>query len=131
MTSYTITVNGKSYDVTVQKKREISAASVSLPAGFAATTIPVAAVPAAVVPTTKYYSTEGGKGEKVAAPIPGKIIEIKVRVGESVKKGQELLIMEAMKMNNPILAANDGVISELFVKINDLVQSGQTLLSIR
>ncbi len=72
-----------------------------------------------------------GENEKVIAPMPGKIIELNVRVGDSVKKGQALLIMEAMKMHNPVLAAKGGVISQLFVKVNDPVQSGQPLLSIK
>ena len=70
-------------------------------------------------------------GQKVVAPMPGIIIEIKVHVGDSVKKGQELIIIEAMKMHNPILAAKDGNISELFVKVNEPVQSNQPLLYIR
>ncbi len=118
MTNYTIVVNGRSYDVTVQKKKTSADSLVST--GKTAASIPAAqpALPA------------GGEGEKITAPMPGKIIEIHVRLGERVKKGQALLIMEAMKMHNPILAANDGTISKLFVKVNDSVQSGQPLLSI-
>jgi len=124
MTSYTITVNGKSYEVTVQKKKESSTTSVSIPT-------PVGAGKNPVVPAVKSSSTVGDEGEKILAPMPGRIIEIKVGVGDSVERGQELLIMEAMKMNNPILAVNGGVISKLFVKVNDPVQSGQSLISIR
>lgn len=124
MTSYTITVNGKSYDVTIQKKRETSATSVGV-----ANAATVAITPLTPAPTS--VSTAGGEGVKVVAPMPGKIMEIKVHVGDSVKKGQALIIMEAMKMHNPVLAANEGIISNLFVKVNDSVQSGQSLLSIR
>lgn len=121
MTNYTVTVNGKSYDVLVEKKKvntvsTTNAAPVSTPAPM---------------PITKSVSKAGGGGEDVAAPMPGKIIEIRVRVGDSVKKGQELVIMEAMKMHNPILAASDGMISKLFVKINESVQTGQSILSIK
>lgn len=125
MTNYTITVNGKSYEVTVQKKKDSSATSVSLPTDSSTIT------PVVPVPVFKSQSSVGGETKNVVAPMPGKVIEIKVRVGDSVKKGQELLIMEAMKMHNPILAASDGVISELFVKINDPVQSGQPLICMR
>lgn len=110
MTSYTITVNGKSYDVTVQKKKATSSTAVS--------------TPELILPVSS-------ENEKVVAPMPGKIIELNVCVGDSVKKGQALLIMEAMKMHNPVLAAKDGIINQLFVKVNDPVQSGQPLLSIR
>lgn len=126
MTSYTITVNGKSYDVIVQKKRETSATSVGV-----AQTATVATTPVTPAPTSKSVSTAGGEGVKVVAPMPGKIIEIKINVGDNVKKGQALIIMEAMKMHNSVLAANEGIISNLFVKVNDSVQSGQSLLSIR
>lgn len=117
MTNYIVTVNGKSYDVLVEKKKVNTANTANV--------APVSAP----IPITKTASTVGG-GE-VIAPMPGKIIEIRVRVGDSVKKGQELLIMEAMKMHNPILAASDGVISKLFVKVNESVQTGQPILSIK
>jgi biotin carboxyl carrier protein len=121
MTNYTVIVNGKSYDVFVEKKKVntaniINAAPVSAPAPM---------------PIIKSVSKAGGGGENVSAPMPGKIIEIRVREGDSVKKGQELLIMEAMKMHNPILAPSDGMISKLFVKVNESVQTGQPILSIK
>ena len=131
MTSYTITVNGKSYDVTVQKKKELSATSGSIPKAVGSQTIVVPTVSSAVGIAFKSDATTGGEGEKVVAPMPGKIIEIKVRVGDSVERGQELLIMEAMKMHNPILAVSGGIISKLYVKVNDPVQSGQSLLAIK
>ena len=123
MTNYEITVNGKSYDVTVRKKKPTSTTSVSETKNVA----PVVQAPA---PTATTVSTAGSVGKKVVAPMPGKIIAVKVSVGVNVKKGQEMIIMEAMKMHNPILAANDGVITEIFVQVNDPVQSGQALLAI-
>ena len=120
MTTYEITVNGKSYDVTVQKKKVNSTSPVQ--------SIPLAVAPVSVSPAT---ATVGNEGKKVVAPMPGKIMAIKINVGDRVKVGQEVIIMEAMKMHNPILAANDGVVAEIFVQVNDPVQTGQTLLSIR
>jgi biotin carboxyl carrier protein len=126
MTGYTITVNGKSYDVMVQKKQITSntLASAENPV------IPVSSAPIFAASAQLTTSTDG-EGEKVVAPMPGKIIEMKVRIGDRVKQGQALLIMEAMKMHNPILAAKEGVVVQLFVKVNDPVQSGQSLLVIR
>jgi len=121
MTNYTVIVNGKSYDVLVEKKKGNTANIIN--------EVPASAP--APMPIIKSVSKAGGGGEDVAAPMPGKIIEIRVRAGDSVKKGQELVIMEAMKMHNPILAASDGMISKLFVKVNESVQTGQPILSIK
>lgn len=126
MTDYTVTVNGKSYDVIVQKKKEILNT-------FTEGTNLLTATPLKSVPVTgtAKITLPTGEGEKVTAPMPGRIIEIKVHVGDHVTKGQAVLIMEAMKMHNSILAAKEGIIGQLFVKVNDSVQSGQSLLSIR
>jgi biotin carboxyl carrier protein len=132
MTSYEIVVNGKSYEVTVQKKRANApkaAVTVMSPVSAVPTTVVPAAAPAPA-PVLRNVSPVGNEGKKVLAPMPGKVIAIKVNVGDQVKKGQELIIMEAMKMHNPIRAANDGVITELLVQVNDSVQSGQALISV-
>lgn len=121
MTSYIITVNGRSYDVTVQKKQ-----GAAMKHSQAAVPEMADASPAPVMQSNVLL----GEGERVLAPMPGKIIEIHVRAGQCVQKGQTLLIMEAMKMHNPVLAANEGVIRELCVTLNDPVQSGQLLLVI-
>lgn len=117
MTTYEITVNGKCYDVTVEKKKAIAAPSTN--------SVPASVIPVPAAPII------GREGEKVVAPMPGKIMAIKINVGDRVQKGQELIIMEAMKMHNPILAGKDGVITEILVQVNDPVQTGQMLLSIR
>jgi biotin carboxyl carrier protein len=134
MTNYEIIVNGKSYDVAVQKKSGIAVAPAVMPKQAVAMA-PVAQAPATVAapsdtPVRQASAAISSAGKKILAPMPGKIIAIKVNVGDKVKKGQELIIMEAMKMHNPILAANDGVITELSVQVNDSVQSGQSLISI-
>ncbi|HUL01136.1 MAG TPA: biotin/lipoyl-containing protein [Nitrospirota bacterium] len=66
----------------------------------------------------------------VNAPMPGKIISVKVKVGDSVKKGQELLIMEALKMQNAIRTPGDGVVKEIHVKAGDPVQTGAPLVTV-
>jgi len=133
MTTYEITVNGKSYDVTVQKKQATATTSVNESKIATAVNTPVTSIPKVIVPTPSGMGTSavGSGDKKVSAPMPGKIMAIKVNVGDSVQKGQEMIIMEAMKMHNPILAAHDGVVTEILVKVNDPVQSGQLLLSIR
>ncbi|VBB07842.1 biotin/lipoyl attachment [Lucifera butyrica] len=128
MTTYTITVNGKSYDVTVEKKGEAVTPRVAAPSASAPAPAPAAAPVAAPAPAPKASApAAGGAGSQVAAPMPGKVIALKVKTGDSVKKGQEVLVMEAMKMHNPVLASGDGVVKEIYVKEGDPVQAGQAL----
>jgi len=68
--------------------------------------------------------------EEILAPMPGKIIEILVNVGDEVKEDDELLILEAMKMENPICAPVDGTVKEIKVKEKDLVEVDQLLVVI-
>ncbi len=77
---------------------------------------------------TKYKETEPGK---ITAFIPGNIVEIFVKKGSKVKKGENLLILEAMKMRNLITAPNDGKIIALKVKINDIVSKNQLLIEMK
>jgi biotin carboxyl carrier protein len=99
------------------------------PPGIATT--PIAAAPAPVTaPKAAPKTFNGGGGATINAPMPGKVIAVKVKVGDSVKNGQELIIVEAMKMHNPVLTATDGVVQELFVKPGDPIQTGTPLISI-
>lgn len=76
----------------------------------------------------KIAKREGGASHPLTAPLPGKIIEIKVAPGDIVKSGDVLLIMEAMKMENNVLADKDGVIETLKVRAGDSVLEGDVLL---
>ncbi len=129
MKNYSITVNGKTYEVAVEEKGGSAApkaahAPVAAPAPAAVK--PAAPAPAPA-PAAKPAAPSGGPGAKVVAPMPGKIIAVKVAVGDSVKNGQELIVMEAMKMHNPVLAGSDGVVKEILVKAGDPVQAGSVL----
>ncbi len=116
MKRFNITVNGKAYDVAVE---EIDGSAAPAPAAA-----PVAAsAPAASVPAT-------GSGEKVNAPMPGTILDVKVNNGDSVKKGQVIMILEAMKMENDVVAPCDGTVTSVLVKKSDTVNSGDTLATI-
>ncbi len=119
MKRYNITVNGKSYDVAVE---EVDAANA--PAVAAA---PVAAPASA--PSTPAAPIVG-TGEKVTAPMPGTILDVKVAVGDSVTKGQVLMILEAMKMENDIVASCDGKITSVLATKSSTVNSGDTLATI-
>jgi biotin carboxyl carrier protein len=116
MRNYSITVNGKIYDITVEKRGSSTAPK---PPVYAPTLAVPVAMPKAAATT--------GHSTKIAAPMPGKIIAIKINVGDSVEKGQELMTMEAMKMHNPVLANTTGIVKELLVQTGDPVQTGSVL----
>ena len=71
--------------------------------------------------------TDGG----LTAPMPGKVIELKVKLGSKIKKGETLVILEAMKMEHSVIAAQDGVIDELFINQNEQVENGALLMIIK
>ena len=119
MKNYRITVNGTSYDVTVEE----------LSGGAAPAAAPVAAPVAAPAPSKA--APAGGAGSiKVSSPMPGKILAVKANVGYSVKKGQVILILEAMKMENEVVAPEDGTIASIDVTVGASVESGDTLATL-
>ena len=120
MKRFNITVNGKAYDVAVEEVGGSAAsAPVSAPAPVAAAPAPAAApVPAA------------GNGTPVKAPMPGNILDVKVSVGDSVTTGQVLVVLEAMKMENDIVANATGKITSITVKKGDTVNSDDVIATI-
>lgn len=122
MKRYNITVNGKAYDVVVEEADGTSAPAVTAPAPQAA---PAAAPTPAAAPAP---SAEGAT--KVESPMPGTIIDVKVAAGDTVKNGQVLVILEAMKMENDIVSPADGVIASVNVKQGDSVSANDLLISI-
>ena len=121
MKSYTITVNGTAYEVTVEET-----GSVSAPVAAAA---PVAAPAAAPAPAPAAKSAGAGS-IKVASPMPGKILDVKANVGDAVKKGQVILILEAMKMENEVVAPEDGTVASIDVASGATVEAGDTLATL-
>ena len=117
MKRFNITVNGKAYDVAVEEVDATSQAAVSAPAAPAPTPAPAPAPSA-------------GEGEKVTAPMPGTILDVKVAVGDSVSKGQVIMILEAMKMENDIVASCDGKITSVLANKGDNVNSGDACATI-
>lgn len=118
MKNYTITVNGNVYDVTVEEG-----------AAGAATSAPKAAAPKAAAP--KAAPKAAGQGSvKVNSPMPGKILSVKTRVGQAVKKGEVLMILEAMKMENEVVAPEDGTVASIDVAAGDSVEAGVVLATL-
>lgn len=119
MKRFNITVNGKAYDVAVE---ELDASAASAPVAAAPAAAPAPAAPAA--------APAAGAGEKVTAPMPGTILDVKVAVGDSVTKGQVIMILEAMKMENDIVASCDGKITSVLTSKGSSVNSGDALATI-
>ena len=101
MKAYTITVNGTAYEVEVEEKGGAVAAAPRAAAPRAAAPAPKAAPAPAPAPAAKPVAAGAAT---VTAPMPGKVLEVKVKAGDAVKSGQVLLILEAMKMQNEIMA---------------------------
>ena len=119
MKNYTITVNGKVYDVTVEEG-----------AAGAAPSAPKAAAPKAAAPKAAPKAAAGQGSVKVNSPMPGKILSVKASVGQAVKKGEVLMILEAMKMENEVVAPEDGTVASIDVAAGDSVEAGVVLATL-
>ncbi len=115
MRKFLVNVNGTSYEVEVEELK-----------GEAAPKAPAAsAAPAA--PAAPAHSS--GAAETISAPMPGTIVSVNVKVGDSFKRGQVLLVLEAMKMENEILAPRDGRVVNLNTQKGSNVNSGDILIA--
>ena len=124
---YKVTLNGKTYEVEVEKGKailldEYEALAPAPAAAAAPAAAPVAAAPAAPVNLAA--------GETVAAPMPGNILRIDVNQGDVVKSGQVLVILEAMKMENEIVAPKDGTVAQIVTSKGAVVDTGSPLVII-
>ena len=120
MKNYKVNVNGTEYKVSIELISETEAAApVQAPA--AAPAAPVAEAPAAPA------AAAPAGGEKVNAPMPGTILSVNVKVGDVVKKGQVLVILEAMKMENEIMSPVDGTVTFVGVNQGASVESGSAI----
>lgn len=109
MKNYTITVNGNVYDVTVEEGASTGAVS---------------------APAAKPAATGTAGSVKINAPMPGKIVDVKVKVGDAVKKGQTVLVLEAMKMENDIVAPEDGTVASINAAVGSAVEAGETIATL-
>ena len=121
MKSYTITVNGNVYDVTVEEN--VGGAVAPAPRKAAAPVAPKAA-PAA----PKAAGAVGGI--KVEAGAAGKVFKIEANVGQKVSKGDAVVIIEAMKMEIPVVAPEDGTVVSIEVAVGDAIEAGAVLATL-
>ncbi len=118
MKNYTITVNGNVYDVVVEEGTSTGAVVAKAP------TAPKAAPRTAAAPAP----AAGGAGSvKVEAGAAGKIFKIEAKVGQQLKAGDAVVILEAMKMEIPVVAPQDGTVASIDVAVGDAVEAGAVL----
>ena len=116
MKNYTITVNGNVYEVTVEES------------GAESAPVAAAAPKAAPKPAPKKAAPAGAQGSvKIEAPMIGKILKLVANVGATVKKGDVLVVLEAMKMENDIVAPQDGTVASINVTVGQSVEPGEIL----
>ena len=132
MKKYNITVNGTTYEVFVE---EVGGQAPVYAAPAPAYTAPQApapqAAPAAAPQAPKAPVANGAQGNTaVTSPMPGTILDVKVTVGQSVKKGDVICVLEAMKMENEIPAPKDGVIASVNVQKGATVAANDTLATL-
>lgn len=123
MKNYTITVNGTPYSVTVEEGASSAAAAAPV-----VTSAPAPAPASAPAPAPKAAGSAGSV--KIEAPMPGNILDVKTAVGASVTSGQVLCILEAMKMENDIVASQDGTVASINISKGDSVEAGQVLITL-
>lgn len=125
MKNYTITVNGSVYDVVVEEGATSGAPAAAAPAAPRA--VPKAAPAPAAAP-----AAGGAAGSiKIETGAAGKVFKIEANVGQAVKKGDAVVIVEAMKMEIPVVAPEDGTVASINVAVGDAVEAGALLATLK
>ena len=127
---YKVTLNGRTYEVEVEHGKAMLLdeyeAIAPAPVAAAPAAAPVAAAPAAA-PAAPAVT---GAGEAVTAPMPGNILKVNVTVGQTVKEGDLLVVLEAMKMENEIFAPKAGTVAQVLVAKGATIDTGATMVVI-
>ena len=130
---YKVTLNNRTYEVEVEQgeamlvdEYEAFAPAPAAPVAAA----PVAAAPAAAAPAPAPAAAALAAGEVVKSPMPGNILKINVTLGQKVKEGDVLIVLEAMKMENEIVAPKAGSVAQIAVSKGQVVETGSPLVVI-
>ncbi len=128
---YKVTLNGRTYEVEVEagKAMLLDEYEAIAPAPAAPAASPTAA-PAAAAPAAPAAPAVTGAGDPVNAPMPGNILKVNVKAGDAVKAGTVLVVLEAMKMENEIMAPKDGTVTQVLVSKGSTVDTGAPLVVI-
>lgn len=125
-----VEVNGIPFEVEMQGSSLVEEALPTVSTEAAATPAAPAAAPAAEPAAPAAAKSGPGAGAPVKAPLPGVVTKILVKEGQGVKKGETVLVLEAMKMENNITAEADGTVTGICVSAGDSVMEGTTLITI-
>ncbi|MBQ6266478.1 MAG: biotin/lipoyl-binding protein [Clostridia bacterium] len=120
---YLVTLNGKTYAVEVEQTNAVLTAVTEAPASAA----PAAQTPAAAPIPAAQQPLLPAEGQAVRAPMPGNILSVSISQGQRVKSGTVLMILEAMKMENEIVAPCDGTVKQLLVQKGSVVDTDAVL----
>lgn len=138
---YVATLNGKRYEVEIERVEEyrpLTAAEIA--SGVTAPAKPVVAAPvekaapapaAAPVAPAPAAPAASGNGETVVSPLPGTVLDVKVNVGDTVKLGQVVVVLEAMKMETEVVAGCDGTVESILIKKGDAVDTDAALVVLK
>ncbi len=124
MKNYTITVNGNVYDVTVEE-----GAATGAPVAAAPKAAPVAAPKAA--PAAAPAASAGAGSVKIEAGAAGKVFKVEASVGQAVKAGDTVVVLEAMKMEIPVVAPSEGTVASIDCAVGDAVEAGALLATLK
>ena len=130
MKKFQVTVNGNTYEVEVEELGGSFTPTMQAPQATKVVTTPVNTPQAApqVAPQAAPQANGAVNGTKVVAPMPGKIVDVKVSVGQSVKEGDLVAILEAMKMENEIFAPSTGTVAAINVSAGTAVETNDVIV---
>ncbi len=123
MRKFQVTVNGNTYEVEVEELGAVASAPCVAPVQVAQ------AMPKVVAPVAPAPVASTG-AHKVVAPMPGKIVDVKVSVGQTIKEGDLVAILEAMKMENEIFASASGTVASVNTSAGNMVEANDVIISI-